>query len=65
MGRFDSGRIFIALNRGDYWQCGYVIAKGQFDRDAPAGIETFRAAIVEARALRGRQRRMNCAAGTM
>src|SRR5437773_1053480 len=28
MGRFDTGRIFIALNRGDYWQCGYVIAKG-------------------------------------
>jgi 2-polyprenyl-6-methoxyphenol hydroxylase-like FAD-dependent oxidoreductase len=31
MGRFASGRIFIALNRGDYWQCGYVIAKGQFE----------------------------------
>ena len=31
MGRFATGRIFIALNRGDYWQCGYVIAKGQFE----------------------------------
>ena len=31
MGRFDAGRIFITLNRGDYWQCGFVIAKGALD----------------------------------
>ena len=30
-GRFDPGRIFIRINRGDYWQCAYVIAKGSFD----------------------------------
>ena len=47
MGRFDSGRIFIALNRGDYWQCGYVIAKGQFDEMRRQEFETFRAAIVK------------------
>jgi 2-polyprenyl-6-methoxyphenol hydroxylase-like FAD-dependent oxidoreductase len=47
MGRFDSGRIFIALNRGDYWQCGYVIAKGQFEDMRRRDIETFRAAIVK------------------
>src|SRR5215471_3959430 len=29
MGRFDSGRIFISINRGNYWQCGYVIPKDQ------------------------------------
>ena len=28
MGRFDPGRIFVMLNRGDYWQCGFVIPKG-------------------------------------
>jgi 2-polyprenyl-6-methoxyphenol hydroxylase-like FAD-dependent oxidoreductase len=28
VGRFDTGRIFIMLNRGDYWQCGFVIPKG-------------------------------------
>ena len=28
MGRFDIGRIFIMLNRGEYWQCGFVIPKG-------------------------------------
>jgi 2-polyprenyl-6-methoxyphenol hydroxylase and related FAD-dependent oxidoreductases len=29
--RFDSGRIFVMLNRGDYWQCAYVIPKGSHD----------------------------------
>ena len=47
MGRFDAGRIFIALNRGDYWQCGYVIAKGQFEEMRRQPFETFRAAIVK------------------
>ncbi|HEY7219117.1 MAG TPA: FAD-dependent oxidoreductase [Candidatus Binatia bacterium] len=47
MGRFASGRIFIALNRGDYWQCGYVIAKGQFEEIRRRPFETFRAAIVD------------------
>jgi 2-polyprenyl-6-methoxyphenol hydroxylase-like FAD-dependent oxidoreductase len=47
MGRFDTGRIFIALNRGDYWQCGYVIAKGQFEHMRRQGFESFRAAVVK------------------
>jgi len=47
MGRFTTGRIFIALNRGDYWQCGYVIAKGQFEEMRRQPFKTFRAAIVQ------------------
>ncbi len=47
MGRFDSGRIFIALNRGDYWQCGFVIAKGKFDALRRQEFATFRADIVQ------------------
>jgi 2-polyprenyl-6-methoxyphenol hydroxylase-like FAD-dependent oxidoreductase len=47
MGRFDAGRIFIALNRGDYWQCGYVILKGQFEEMRRQDFDTFRAAIVK------------------
>jgi len=30
-GRFDAGRILVMLNRGDYWQCAYVIPKGSFE----------------------------------
>ena len=47
MGRFDTGRIFIALNRGDYWQCGYVIPKGEFEEMRRQAFETFRRAIVK------------------
>jgi len=47
MGRFDAGRIFIALNRGDYWQCGYVIAKGQFEEMRRQEFDKFRMEIVK------------------
>ncbi|HEY6368273.1 MAG TPA: FAD-dependent oxidoreductase [Candidatus Binatia bacterium] len=47
MGRFDTGRIFIMLNRGDYWQCGYVIPKGKFEEMRRQEFATFRAAIVK------------------
>src|SRR5258708_9579413 len=30
MGAFEAGRILVVINRGDYWQCGYVIPKGSF-----------------------------------
>jgi 2-polyprenyl-6-methoxyphenol hydroxylase-like FAD-dependent oxidoreductase len=42
MGRFDAGRIFIMINRGEYWQCGYVIPKGRFEEMRRQGFETFR-----------------------
>ena len=42
MGYFDPGRIFITINRGDYWQCGHVIPKGGAEALRRGGIETFR-----------------------
>jgi 2-polyprenyl-6-methoxyphenol hydroxylase-like FAD-dependent oxidoreductase len=45
MGRFDIGRIFIMINRGKYWQCGYVISKGQFDEIRKQGLDSFRGTI--------------------
>ncbi|MCY1126653.1 FAD-dependent oxidoreductase [Frigidibacter sp. RF13] len=44
-GRFDRGRIFIMLNRGEYWQCAKVIAKGANARIRDAGIAAFRAEL--------------------
>jgi 2-polyprenyl-6-methoxyphenol hydroxylase-like FAD-dependent oxidoreductase len=41
IGRFASGRIIIRLNRGSYWQCGYVIAKGEFDSLKARGLDAF------------------------
>jgi 2-polyprenyl-6-methoxyphenol hydroxylase-like FAD-dependent oxidoreductase len=46
-GIFAAGRIFIALNRGDYWQCGYVIAKGQFEEMRSRDFADFRGAILK------------------
>lgn len=45
MGRFDRGSILVMLDRGDYWQCAYVIAKGSAERLKQAGIAPFRAQL--------------------
>jgi 2-polyprenyl-6-methoxyphenol hydroxylase-like FAD-dependent oxidoreductase len=42
MGRFDTGQIFVMLDRGEYWQCGYVIPKGRFDEIREGGLPAFR-----------------------
>jgi 2-polyprenyl-6-methoxyphenol hydroxylase-like FAD-dependent oxidoreductase len=46
LGRMAAGRILVAINRGDVWQCGYVIAKGTFDEIRKGSLDDFRAAIV-------------------
>jgi 2-polyprenyl-6-methoxyphenol hydroxylase-like FAD-dependent oxidoreductase len=45
MGRFEAGRIFVLLDRGDYWQCAYVIAKGSMAETQAAGLAAFRANV--------------------
>lgn len=47
MGRFDTGRIFIMLNRGDYWQCGFVIAKGSLGEIRASGLSLFRDSVAK------------------
>lgn len=47
MGRFDAGRIFIMLYRGDYWQCGFVIAKGTLSEIRARGLPAFRNSVVK------------------
>jgi len=42
LGRFDTGRIFVMLNRNDYWQCAYVIPKGGYDEIRARGLASFR-----------------------
>ncbi len=44
-GRFDAGQILIMLNRGDYWQCAYVVPKGGFCDKRASGIAAFRAEL--------------------
>ena len=45
MGRFDIGRAFVLINRGEHWQCGYVIPKGSAEEVRRRGLEAFRAEV--------------------
>jgi 2-polyprenyl-6-methoxyphenol hydroxylase-like FAD-dependent oxidoreductase len=42
LGRVDAGQILVVFNRGEYWQCAYVIAKGSADRLKAQGIGSLR-----------------------
>ncbi|MDP9111268.1 MAG: FAD-dependent monooxygenase, partial [Candidatus Eremiobacteraeota bacterium] len=41
LGRINCGKILVMIDRGTYWQCGYVIPKGAFEAIQRAGIERF------------------------
>ena len=45
LGRFDAGSILVMLDRGDYWQCAFVIPKGAAERVRAEGIEKVRATV--------------------
>jgi len=47
VGRFDIGQVLIMLNRGEYWQCGFVIPKGAFGEIQERGLSMFRNDIVK------------------
>jgi len=45
LGNIRNGHIFVTIDRGDYWQCGFVIAKGGYDELRQEGIESLRQTI--------------------
>jgi 2-polyprenyl-6-methoxyphenol hydroxylase-like FAD-dependent oxidoreductase len=47
LGRIQAGRLFVMLDRGDYWQCAFVIPKGGFAELRRRGLPAFCQAIVE------------------
>jgi 2-polyprenyl-6-methoxyphenol hydroxylase-like FAD-dependent oxidoreductase len=46
-GTVNFGRMMVTLNRGDYWQCAYLIRKGGYDELRARGLDSFRADIVK------------------
>ena len=40
--RVDTGKMMVMFDRGDYWQCAYVIAKNQYDAVKARGLDAFR-----------------------
>lgn len=47
LGRIDLGRILIMIERETYWQCGFLIRKGDFNAIQEKGLDAFRQSIVE------------------
>jgi 2-polyprenyl-6-methoxyphenol hydroxylase-like FAD-dependent oxidoreductase len=46
LGFFQQGKLFVSLDRGDYWQCGLVIPKGGFDGIKKRGLQQLQNDIV-------------------
>jgi len=40
-GHIEAGQMMLMLNRGDYWQCAYVIPKGGSDKVKGEGLAKF------------------------
>jgi len=47
LGRIDAGRVFVMITRDDYFQCAYLVAKGQFEAIRAKGLEAFHDSIVK------------------
>jgi 2-polyprenyl-6-methoxyphenol hydroxylase-like FAD-dependent oxidoreductase len=45
LGNIRNGHVFVMLDRGDYWQCAFVIRKGGYDDLRRGGLEAFRGEI--------------------
>lgn len=39
--RIEPGKMMITFDRGDYWQCAYVIAKGQYEAVKARGLRAL------------------------
>jgi 2-polyprenyl-6-methoxyphenol hydroxylase-like FAD-dependent oxidoreductase len=42
VGVFEAGRIFVLIDRRDYWQCAFVFPKGSADGIRAEGLDAFR-----------------------
>jgi 2-polyprenyl-6-methoxyphenol hydroxylase-like FAD-dependent oxidoreductase len=47
VGSFGAGHILVGINRGDYWQCGFVIAKSTLEAVKAQGLDAIRSAITQ------------------
>ena len=45
LGRIVAGRMLVTINRGDYWQCAYLIAKGSAEAVRERGLAVLRQSV--------------------
>jgi 2-polyprenyl-6-methoxyphenol hydroxylase-like FAD-dependent oxidoreductase len=46
LARIETGKMLVTFDRGDYWQCAYVIPKGQNDAVRARGLDAFRNDVI-------------------
>jgi 2-polyprenyl-6-methoxyphenol hydroxylase-like FAD-dependent oxidoreductase len=49
-GNVEQGRLLVMIDRGDYWQCAFLIPKGAAERYRAKGIGAIRAEVAAAAA---------------
>lgn len=47
LGRLGANTMIVTIDRGDYWQCAFVIGKGGIGVVHAAGLEAFKAAVAD------------------
>lgn len=45
LGNIDRGRVLVTIDRGEYWQCAFVIPKDSYDKVRARGLPAFYADI--------------------
>ena len=45
LGYIETGHVFVMFDRGDYWQCAYVIPKGGLEKVQSRGLDAFRRSV--------------------
>lgn len=45
-GHIEAGAMLVMLDRGDYWQCAYVIPKGGIEQVKAEGLDAFRQRVL-------------------
>jgi 2-polyprenyl-6-methoxyphenol hydroxylase-like FAD-dependent oxidoreductase len=47
LGRFNRGKVLVMLDRGEFWQCAFVIPKGGIEEIRSRGLPAFRNAVAD------------------
>jgi 2-polyprenyl-6-methoxyphenol hydroxylase-like FAD-dependent oxidoreductase len=47
LGHLGQDKMIVTINRTEYWQCAYVIAKGEIERVRADGLDAFKRAVAD------------------
>ena len=57
LGRIEAGQMLVMIDRGQYWQCAYLIPKGSVEILKQEGLAAFRSKLVGLASFPRRTRR--------